>query len=156
MNVRPPIQKRRHWSRRGSALVEASIALGAATLLSLLMMKAALLAIGGNDWTTMQTLTDSVITRETALANRAPFADITGAGSMWPDVSSGMPGPVTIQLGKIMGGKAVSGQLTRFRVNQANTADPDVNVAAWKLHSVIQYEVSGTKYVKSSATLRSQ
>lgn len=156
MNVRPLTQMRRHWSRRGSVLIEASMALGAATLLSLLMMKAALLAIGGNDWTTMQTLTDSIVTRETALANRTPFADITGASSLWPDVSGGMPSPVTIQLGKIMGGKAVDGQLTRFRVNAANTSDPDVNVAAWKLHSVIQYEVSGIKYVKSSATLRSQ
>jgi hypothetical protein len=137
-------------------LVEASIALGAATLLSLLMMKASLLAIGGNQWTTMQTLTDAVVTRETALANRVPFADITGGGSMWPDVSQGIPDSVTVELGKTMGGKAVNGQLTRFRVNQADTSEPDVNLAVWRLHSVIRYEVGEIEYVKSSSTLRSQ
>jgi hypothetical protein len=156
MNVHPLIHMRRRWSRRGSVLVEASIALGAATLLSLLMMKATLLAIGGNDWTTMQTLTDSIITRETAMANRMPFADITSGGSLWPDVSQGVPASVSVELGKIMGGKAISGELTRFRVNEADASDPEVNLAVWRLHSVIKYKVGEHEYVKSSSTLRSQ
>ncbi|QIF04778.1 hypothetical protein [Roseimicrobium sp. ORNL1] len=138
-------------------LVEASIALGAATLLALLMMKATLLAIGGNDWTTMQTLTDALLTRETAMANRVPFAEIASGTSMWPDASGGVVGaPVTIQIGKIMGGAPVTAKLIRYRVNQANTSEPDVTLAVWRLHSVVQYNVGSNQYVKSSSTLRAQ
>lgn len=157
MNMRHVVRGRRRWSRRGSVLVEASIALAAATLLALLMMKATLLAIGGNDWTTMQTLTDALLTRETALANRVPFAQITANDSMWPDSAGGVAGdPVTIELGKIMGGSPVTAKLTRYRVNEANASDPDVNLAVWRLHSVLQYNVGENQYVKSSSTLRAQ
>ncbi|RBP36391.1 hypothetical protein DES53_117102 [Roseimicrobium gellanilyticum] len=153
MNLRALLHKRRRLSRHGSVLVEASIALGAATVLSLLMMKASMLAIGGNDWTTMQTLTDSIMTRETALANRVPFAQISATNSPWPEV---VPAPVTIQLGRTMGGQAVNGSLIRFRENQADTSQPEVNLTMWRLHSVIKYQVGDRQYVKSSSTLRSQ
>jgi hypothetical protein len=136
-------------------LLEASIALGAAVLLALLLMKASLLAITGNEWTSMQTLTDSVLTRETALANRIPFADITSDTSLWPDVGGAMS-PQTVQLGKLMGGTAVTGLLTRFRVNEGDSAQPEVDLAVWRLHSVIKYKVGDKDYVKSSSTLRAQ
>lgn len=157
MNKRHVVRGSRRWSRRGSVLVEASVALGAATLLALLMMKATLLAIGGNDWATMQTLTDALLTRETALANRVPFSEIASDASMWPDSAGGVVGaPQTIQIGKIMGGAPVTATLTRYRVNQADASEPDVNLVVWRLHSVIQYSVGDNQYVKSSSTLRAQ
>jgi hypothetical protein len=157
MNMRHVLRSRRRRSQRGSVLVEASIALGAATLLALMMMKATLLAIGGNDWTTMQTLTDALLTRETALANRVPFAEITSGTSLWPDSAGNVAGePQTIEIGRIMGGAPVTATLIRYRVNQANATDPDVNLAVWRLHSVIQYNVGPNQYVKSSSTLRAQ
>jgi hypothetical protein len=157
MNMRHVVKGRRRWSRRGSILVEASIALGAAILLGLLMMKASLLAIGGNDWTTMQTLTDALLTRETALANRVPFAEIASGTSLWPDSAGDVAGaPETIEIGKMMGGTPVTAKLIRYRVNQANTSEPDVNLTVWRLHSVLQYNVGGNQYVKSSSTLRAQ
>ncbi|MEZ0274712.1 MAG: hypothetical protein ACAH88_07390 [Roseimicrobium sp.] len=145
---------RGRW-QSGSMLLEASIALGAAVMLALLLMKASLLAITGNEWTSMQTLTDSVLTRETALANRMPFADISSSTSLWPDVGGTLT-PQTVQLGKLMGGTAVTGQLTRFRVSEVDSAQPEVNLSVWRMHSVLKYKVAGKDYVKSTSTLRVQ
>lgn len=137
-------------------LLEASLALGAATLLSLLMMKASLLAIGGNDWTTMQTLTDALLTREAALANRVPFAEIASGTSFWPEAVSSLSAAPDIELGKMMGGKAINAKLIRYRVNEAVVGEPEVNLAIWRLHSVLQYTVGANTYVKSTSTLRAQ
>jgi hypothetical protein len=138
-------------------LLEASIGLGAAVLVALLMMKASLLAITGNEWTSMQTLTDALLTRETALANRVPFAEITATPSLWPDVAGGVAlTPETVELGKVMGGTAVTGKLTRFRVDEADPTQPEVNLSVWRLHSILKYSVGEDEYVKSSSTLRVQ
>lgn len=133
------------------------MALGAAVLLALLMLKASMLSISGNEWISMQTLTDSVLTRETAMANRVPFSEIAATTSLWPDVAGGVAlTPQTVELGKIMGGTAVTGELTRFRVNEADPLQPEVNLSVWRLHSIIRYNVGGNDYVKSSSTLRVQ
>ncbi len=146
----------RRW-RSGTLLMEVSVALGLAVVVALLLMKASLLAVTGNEWTTMQSLTDALMTREAALANRMPFADLTSETSLWPDAAAGLPeAGTTVVLGRLMGGAQVSGQLTRFRVNEADTSEPEVSLAVWRLHSVLRYRVGDHEYVKSSATLRVQ
>lgn len=73
----------RRWLQRqptqsGSLLIEASIALGLAVFLALMSLKASMLAVSGNQWTIMQTLSDAYMTRETALSHRMPIAEVLG------------------------------------------------------------------------------
>lgn len=150
--VRFPARARRTG---GSFLLEVSIALGAAAVLALLLMKASLLAISGNQWASVQALTDAAITRESALANRVPFAVLTSEGSAWPDAATGVPAfsePVT--LGRLMGGVPLTGQVSRFRMRAEADAQTETNLTFWRLHSVIRYTVGSNTYVKSTSTLR--
>ncbi len=143
---------------QGSLLLEVSVAMGFTALLALMVMKASLLALSNNQWTIMQTLTDAYLTRETALSNRVPLADLTGATSQWPDATADDPPklqqPVT--LGKLVNGKTVEATLTRFRVNETPVPDADTGIAVWRLHSVLAYQVGEKQYVKSRSTLRMQ
>ena len=139
-------------------LVEVSLGMGLTAVLSLMLMKAALLALSNNQWTIMQTLTDAYMTRETALSNRVPVADITAVGSQWPDKSADNP-PYAVQnisLGKTAGGYTVNATLTRFRVNETPAENADTGISVWRLHSILTYKVGEAEYVKSRATLRTQ
>lgn len=132
--------------------------MGLASALALILMKASLLALGNNQWTIMQTLTDAYLTRETALSHRVPMSNLTGAGSPWPDQSADDPPHLqqTVTLGKTSGGYPVTATLTRFRVNETPPADTDTGIAVWRLHSVLTYKIGDDSYVKSRATLRVQ
>lgn len=138
--------------------MEVSVALGFAGLIALLMLKASLLSISGNQWTIMQTLTDAYLTRETALANRIPLADLTGAATAWPDPTIDDPprNQQTVVLGKLAGGHEVQAELTRFRVEETNAANTDTPLSVWRLHSILTYAIGGHQYVKSRSTLRMQ
>lgn len=144
---------------RGSLLIEVSLGMWLAAMLALLLMRASLLALGSSQWTIMQTLTDAYMTREAALANRLPVADLTAADSPWPDAGGGearFEGMVS--LGRLAGGTEVTGRIVRFRVNAApETAGlgegaPELTV--WRLHSVLTYQVGEQNYVKSRTVLR--
>ena len=143
---------------RGSMLLEASMGMGLAAMLSLLLMKAYLLSIGGNQWTIMQSLTDAYLTRETALANRIPLADLTAAASAWPDLAADDPPHVrqTVTLGKLPGGRVVQGELTRFRTNETRDDEPETRMLIWRVHSVLTYQVGEHEYVKSRSIVRMQ
>jgi hypothetical protein len=147
-------RQRRHRSQRGSLLLEVSVAMGVAAFVALLVMKASLLAISNTGWTVMQTMSDAYLSRETALSNRVPVADLTGPGSLWPDVSA--PAQTAVTLGKLAGGKVVSGTLTRFRVDETPPGETDTTLAVWRLHSVLTYRIGDEDYVKSRTTLRMQ
>ncbi len=132
-----------------------------AAMLALLLMRASLLALDSNQWTIMQTLTDAYMTRESALANRLPVADLTAAGSPWPDVAANEARfEGVVSLGRLAGGTEVNGRIVRFRVNSApedealGAGAPDL--AIWRLHSVLTYQVGEHTYVKSRAVLRTQ
>lgn len=128
--------------------------MGFAAVVALVVLRASLLALSSNQWTTMQTLTDAYLSRETALSNRVPMADITASPSDWPLQEDAAPR--TISLGKVAGGNTINGTLTRFRVNQAPVTNAVTGLAVWRLHSVLSYKVDGKKYVKSCSTLRMQ
>ena len=149
---------RRRIAGQGSVLLEVSMAMGFAAVLALLVMKASLLALSNNQWTVIQTLTDAYLTRETALSNRLPLADLTAANSQWPDSTTDNPPRLVqpVSLGKLAGGSAVNAVLTRFRVNETPDVDADTGLAVWRLHSVLSYDVGGHQYFKTRSTLRMQ
>lgn len=130
------------------------MALGLAVTLALVMMKASLLAISGNQWTMMQTLTDAYMTRETALSNRIPLADVLAADSPWPDWASRSEQNVT--LGKMPGGRVVQASLTRFRLSLPGDPAAEANLNVFRLYSVLKYQIGERQYVKSRSTLRMQ
>lgn len=142
--------------RHGSLLIELSVALGFTTLLALLMMRSSLLAISGNQWAVMQTLTDAYLSRESALANRLPFAQVEADASLWPDIAAeGGVSEQNVTLGRLAGGQTVTAVLKRCRT--AETAqNADLTLAVWRLHSALVYEVGDKTYTKSRSILRVQ
>lgn len=141
---------------RGSVLLEASVALGLVTALALLLMRGSLLAITGNQWSVMQTLTDARLTRESALAARLPFTEISAEGSPWP-VSSDIAGASgeTVVLGRLAGGREINGTLRRFRTSEAVDGE-ETGIAAWRLYAVLSYKVGDDDYVKTRSVLRTR
>lgn len=144
-------------SRQGSLLIEVSVALGLTTMLALVLMRASLLAISGNQWSIMQTLTDAYLSRETALANRIPFADVAGDTSAWPAQATGAPvaSEQTVTLGRLPGGQGVSAVLRRFRTSETGD-NQSIAMAVWRLHSVLTYRIGEDEYTKSRSILRVQ
>jgi hypothetical protein len=138
--------------------MEVTVALGVTVFLALLVMKGSLLALSGNQWTVMQTLSDAYMTRETALSNRIPMSDLTASPSLWPDQSSDNP-PTTVQivtLGILPSGRAVQAQLTRFRTNETPVSNTDVSLVVLRLYSVLSFKAGDQSYVKTRSTLRAQ
>ncbi|HRH96672.1 MAG TPA: hypothetical protein PLB55_12090 [Prosthecobacter sp.] len=139
----------------GSLLIEVSAALALTSALALIIMRASLLAISGNQWTIMQTLTDACLSRESALANRLPFADLTSAQSSWPDLAADPVPDQTVTLGRVAGGHAVQGTLKRFRTAEV-AANAEAPLTVWRLHSILSYHIGSQEYMKSRSTLRLQ
>jgi hypothetical protein len=138
--------------------MEVTVALGVAVFLSLLVMRGSLLALSGNQWTVMQTLSEAFMTRETALSNRIPMSDLIASPSRWPDQIADNP-PYSVQsvtLGVLPGGKAVQARLTRFRTNETPANNTDVTLIVWRLYSVLTFNAGDQAYVKTRTTLRTQ
>ncbi|MFO1484259.1 MAG: hypothetical protein U1F71_12950 [Verrucomicrobiaceae bacterium] len=140
---------------QGSLLIEVSAALALTSALALVLMRASLLAISGNQWTIMQTLTDAYLSREAALSNRLPFADLTSAQSAWPELGNDPLPEQTVTLGRVAGGKAVQGTLKRFRTAEV-ASNAEAPLTVWRLHSILSYRIGSQEYVKSRSTLRLQ
>ncbi|MDZ4288142.1 MAG: hypothetical protein U0984_09295 [Prosthecobacter sp.] len=139
-------------------ILEATVAMGFAAVLALVMMKASMIGLTGNQWTIMQTLTDAYLTRETALANRLPVADLTATTSQWPDPTVDTPQryETTVTLGKLPGGAAVLGNLVRFRTNETQQDDATTASSVYRLYSILSYQIGDKEYFKSRSTLRLQ
>lgn len=137
-------------------LMEVTVAMGVAVFVAMLVMKGSLLALSGNQWTIMQTLTDAYLTRETALSNRIPMAALTAPNSAWPDAGADNPphSVQTVTLGILPGGQVVQAQLTRFRLNETQTENADTSIAVWQVVSILSYTAGDKPYVKSRSTLR--
>jgi hypothetical protein len=132
------------------------MAMGLTAYVALLLMKASLLAISNSGWTVMQTLSDAYLSREVALSNRVPYADLMGPGTLWPDSSSVTPTQATVTLGKLSGGTPVTATITRFRVSETPGGETETTLAVWRLHSVLVYRIGDEEYIKSRTTLRMQ
>ncbi len=158
MHPAPPCSPRRLRRQSGFVLMEASIALGVVVFLSLLVLKGSLLALSGNRWTVMQTLSDAYLTKETALSNRIPMSALQASPSPWPDRASDSPSYAlqTVTLGVLPSGQPVQAQLTRFRTSETPPNSPDVSMVVWRLYSVLSYRAGDQSYVKTRTSLRTQ
>ncbi len=162
MNISSSKQKTRN---RGALLIEVAAGFGAMLIVSLLLLKAALTVTSVQRWTVTQGLTDSYMSREVALGKRLPFEGVGGfmmGGSSFPAFPTVATTAVTV--GRLPGGKAITGSLRRTRVPSANnlpasggtgTAATNPTAAqAWQLQSYLTYKISGRNYVKSRTVLR--
>lgn len=149
---------------RGVALIEVTVGLGALIGMSILLLKASVSATSAQRWTVIQGMTDSYMTRETAVAKRVPFADIVSLNSRWPVYPNAAV--ETVEIGRLPGGKPVTATIRRTRIPDENnfwSADglgtEDSNPAKmeiWKLQSLLSYDLSNRVYVKSRTVVRSR
>lgn len=151
-------------SVRGSALIEISLSYATLVFVAMVGLRSSLNATSNQAWTVKQTMSDAFITRETALASRVPFDDITGPSSLWA-VSPGVT-TTSVTIGKLPGGQLVTGTLHRTRIPDANnlttaggtgtaTTNPSGS-EAWKLQALLVYMVADKQYVKSRTVLRTR
>ena len=154
----------RHTRRRqsGSAIIEIAVSYGVLVIVALLTLKASINTSSSQAWTVKQSMTDAYLTRETSLAQRVPFDEIDSASSLWslyPSVSTS-----TVTIGKLPGGRDVVGTLHRTRIPDSNnlssaggsgtsSTNPG-GTEAWKLQSLLVYEIGDKKYVKTRTSLR--
>jgi prepilin-type N-terminal cleavage/methylation domain-containing protein len=152
-------------SRRGFALVEMTIALAILTVVGLVMLQLSLNILAPRQWSLQQSLTDAYLTFERSYAERVPFATLTAnSGSPWPvypNVSVS-----TVEIGRLPGGTAVTGTVTRTRMADPNnypidggsgsvTTNP-ASLKVWRVQSVLTYQIGGRTYAKSRTVIRSQ
>ena len=157
-----PRHPRTNRREKGSLIIEISLGWGILMVVAILMLRAHVSITTGQRWTVVQAMTDASMTRETALANRLPFEDVTAADPLWPTYPSVATQTVTI--GRLPGGVPLSATLRRTKIPDSNnlvaaggTGDSESNPAsmeAWKLQSFLSYQISGRDYVKSRTTLR--
>ncbi|MFK7852378.1 MAG: hypothetical protein AB8D78_15490 [Akkermansiaceae bacterium] len=144
--------------------MEATLAMSILSVVGLILLKLSLNVVYPRQYALQQVLSDSYLTFERAKAERVPFEDLVSQDSDWPsypEIST-----ETVEVGKLPGGKSVTGEITRTRI-----ADPDnypidggtgtvvTNPAAmkiWRVQSVLRYDISGRTYVKSRTIIRSQ
>jgi len=150
--------------RRGSVLVEVTIAMSILSVLGLALLKLSLNITAPRQWTLQQSVTDAYLTFEKATAQRLPFADLTSAQSLWP-VHPALASS-TVEFGKLPGGVPITGTVTRTRFADPNNLPArggsgtlQTNPAAmevWRFQSVIRYSLGGRNYLKSRTVVRSQ
>ncbi|MCB1234521.1 MAG: hypothetical protein KDM91_05575 [Verrucomicrobiae bacterium] len=138
-------------SRRGAALIEICLGLGALLILAMLQLRSSVLAAQGQHWTVVQTMSDAYLTREVAFARQVPYEAIDTPESDWPTYPRTAREEVTI--GKLPGRKPVKAWLVRTKRAEADAfddVDPEPDTPrSWKLESFLTYEISGRQYVKS-------
>lgn len=150
--------------RRGSVLVEAALSMSLLSVLGLILLKLSLNVLAPRQWTLQQSVTDAYMTFEKAAAQRASFEDLAGATSLWPLTPN--VATSTVELGKLPGGRAITGVVSRTRFADPNnlvakggsgtTATNPSSMEVWRLQSVVRYTVGGRTYLKSRTVVRSQ
>lgn len=151
------------WSN-GSVLVEITIAMTLLTVLGLTLLKLSLNITVPRQWTLQQSIADAYMTFEKATAQRLPLKDLTSDQSLWPAHPSVAVN--TIELGKLPGGRPITGTVSRTRFADANNLATDggsgtvasnpAGMEVWEFQSVVRYSVGGRNYLKSRTVVRSQ
>lgn len=157
-------RSRRNKVRRGSVLIEATYALTFLTGLSLVLLKLAINVTAPRQWTLQQSITDAYLTYEKAYAQRLPFSTLLDGSSPWPAYPS--KSELTVELGKLPGGKPIDGRVIRTRMPDPDNFPVDggsgtvetnpAGMKVWKFQSLLVYEIGGREYVKSRTVVRSQ
>lgn len=159
----PPQRKAGSW-RRGFALVEATIAMSLLTVVGLMMLKLSLNILYPRQWVLHQSLADAYMTYERSYAERAPFATVVAAGSPWPvhpQLATSL-----VEIGRLPGGTAVTGTISRTRLPSSNNYPMDggsgtlvtnpAGMKVWRVQSILTYQIGGRTYAKSRTVIRSQ
>lgn len=150
--------------RRGSVLIETTIAMTMLSILGLALLKLSLNVTAPRQWTLQQTVTDAYMTFEKASAQRQSFDQLTSANSLWPVYPT--MATTTVEMGRLPGGRVINGVVTRTRFADPNnlpskggTGTSLTNPASmevWRFQSIIRYQVAGRSYLKSRTVVRSQ
>lgn len=150
--------------QKGALLIEATYALVFLTGLSLVLLKLAINITAPRQWTLQQTVTDAYLTYEKAYAQRLPFADLLAGNSPWPRYPA--KSEEDVELGKLPGGRVISGKVIRTRLPDDNNFPIDggsgsvrsnpAGMKVWRFQSLLIYELGGRQYVKSRTVIRSQ
>jgi len=157
----------------GSMLIEMTIALGLLTAIGLILLKGTIDVMAPRNWIIVQNMADSYLTYEEAYARRVSFDEFTDDASDWaefdPDTSDAPTNEIDVEIGKVPGGTAISGTLTRIRIadslNIPNPNDTDyatnlranpAKMETWKLQSILSYTIGGKDYVKTRTIVRTQ
>lgn len=158
------VSGRNYRRSRAFALIEVSVGIGALVVMSLLMLKASLSATVAQRWTVIQGMTDAYVTRETAVAKRVPFDEITAANSRWPEYPA--LATETIEIGRLPGGISVMAEVKRTRVASltnfssagggGSLSSNPAKMETWSLQSLLSYQLGGRDYVKSRTVVRSR
>lgn len=145
-------------------LVEATIALSIITVIGVILLKLSMNILQPRMSIIQETLADSYMTYERALAERIPFEDLKDNASEWPQFPD--TSTVQVELGRMPGGNMITGMVVRTRIPDENnyptaggTGTEETNPAAleiWQVQSVLLYQVSGREYAKSRTVIRSQ
>lgn len=150
--------------RKGSVLLEATYSLMFLTGLSLILLKLSINVTAPRQWTLQQTVSDAYLTYEKAWAQRLPFADLLATDSPWPEYPA--KAEVQVELGKLPGGKPITGTVIRTRLPDPNnfpvdggsgdTSSNPSGMRVFNFQSLLVYSVGERKYVKSRTVVRSQ
>jgi len=145
-------------------LVETALSLGILTILGLVLLKLSLNILSPRQWALQQTLSDAYMTYERAYAQRIPFDDLVSHESPYPvyPAKSSLP----VDIGKLPGGRTVTGTVLRTRVLVSNnvllgvgsgtTIEAPAAMKVWKVQSVLSYQVGERRYAKSRSVVRTQ
>jgi len=158
--------RKQRRTNKGFALVEATMAMALLSVTGLLLLTLSLNVIQPRQYSLQQILSDSYLTFERAQAERIPFGSLLANDSPWP-VSPAVSNE-TVEIGKLPGGRAVTGVVTRTRTRDANNlaanggvgvgtlATNPASMEIWRVQSILRYEISGRTYVKSRTVVRAQ
>ncbi len=140
------------------------MALTLLTLLGLLLFKLSLNILSPRQWVLRQTVTDAYMSFERSYAERIPFESLLATNSPWPAFPATTA--TVVEVGRLPGGTAITGTVTRTRVPDTGNYPIDggtgtvaTNPAAmkvWKAQSILTYTVGTRTYAKSRTVLRTQ
>ncbi len=145
-------------------LVEMMVAIALLSSIGLVVFKGSIDLIAPRQWVLHQNLSDAYITYEEAYAARISFEELTADDSPWPIYPNNTK--VTVEIGKLPGGRAITGSVVRTRVADPNnltsaggtgtTATNPAEMETWQLESHLTYKIGDQTYLKSRTTVRTQ
>jgi len=140
------------------------MAMSVLSMVGLLLLKLSLNVISPRQYSLQQVLSDSQMTYERARAERIPFESLVAVDSPWPAYPAVVSENVVI--GKLPGGRAVTGTVFRTRIADTDNYPIDggsgtvtSNPAAmkvWRVQSILRYQIAERSYVKSRTLVRAQ
>jgi hypothetical protein len=140
------------------------MAMSLLSIVGLLLLTLSLHVIHPRQYTLQQVLSDSYVTFERARAERIPFESLLAVDSPWPAYPN--VATETVEIGKLPGGRPVTGLVTRTRIADmenypidGGTGTVAMNPAAmkiWRVQSVLSYTIGSRTYLKSRTLVRAQ